>query len=81
MFYIGKTKGPFQKRIRNHVYYVPKLSSPIGRHIGLKHNYNTLAMSFMALDHVREDPRGGDFDTARNQMDSLLKGPNSPRVK
>lgn len=61
-FYVGKTKRPFHKRIHDHIYYVPKLNTPIECHIGLKHNYNTLSMSFMALDHVQKDPRGVDFD-------------------
>lgn len=60
-FYMRKTKRPFHKLIHDHVYYVPKLNTPIGHHIGLKHNYDTLAM-ILALDHVWENPRGGDLD-------------------
>lgn len=42
--------------------YIIYLNSTPQWDIGLKHNYNALAMSFMALDHVREDFSRGDFD-------------------
>lgn len=60
-FYVGKTKWHFHKHVHDQIYYMPKINTPIGQHIGLLRNYYVTVMQFMALDRVMENTRGGDF--------------------
>lgn len=39
-FYVGKMKHPFHKSIHDHIYYTPKINTPMGR-LGV-HNYDAM---------------------------------------
>lgn len=41
---------------------IGKMVSPIGRHVGLVHNFDVSVMQFMAFDRVYKEERGGDFN-------------------
>lgn len=58
-FYVGKTIRELRQRIGDHLYYSAngKLT-PVGRHIGLYHRFNPLAVKFLALEVVPPDSRG-----------------------
>lgn len=63
-FYIGKTKRPFFCRIRDHVSLVQKkkMETPISRHMGLYHNFDSSKMHFYALEYIPPEERGGNYD-------------------
>lgn len=63
-FYIGKTKRELRLRIKDHVYLSSneKMTTPISRHIGMKHNFDISVMKFVILDHMPLNERGGNLD-------------------
>lgn len=63
-FYIGKTKRPFFYRIRDHVSLISKekIETPISRHMGIFHHFDSLKLHFSALEHIPPGDRGGDYD-------------------
>lgn len=71
-FYVGKTIRELRQRIGEHLYCSTsgKLTT-IGRHIGLHHRYNPLAVKFLILEVVATDPRGGDRDRVLLQQEAL----------
>lgn len=64
MFYISKTKQPFFCRIRDHISLIQKkrMETPISRHVGLQHNFDSSCLHFFALEHIPPGDRGGDYD-------------------
>lgn len=63
-FYVGKTIRPFWKRMKDHVYYATNglLNTTINHHVAFRHKYHPQVFKFAALDHVYQNPRGGNFD-------------------
>lgn len=61
-FYIGKTKCPFFRRIRDHVSGAKKLETLISRHLALYHNFDLNMIKFCALEHISLSKRGGTID-------------------
>ena len=71
-------------RIRDHVALVrkKKMETPISRHMGLFHNFDSSCMHFFALEHIPPGDRGGDYDKLLLQKEakwihqlSALKSP------
>lgn len=62
-FYIGKTKRQFRRQVYDHVYAVRngKTRTSISIHVGFKHNYNPIMMTFIGLEKVHKNPRGNDW--------------------
>lgn len=71
-FYVGKTKRPFYKRIRDHIKPILKkqMDTAIARHVGLYHNFNPRTIKFYALEHVPLDERGGSVDRTLLQLEA-----------
>lgn len=71
-FYVGKTIRELRQRIGDHLYCSTngKLTT-IGRHTGLYHRYNSLAVQFLVLKVLAIDPRGGDRDRVLLQREAL----------
>lgn len=63
-FYVGKTKCPFFRCIRDHVSLVlkKKMETPISRHVGLCHQFDDTKMHFYALEYAPPNEMGGDYD-------------------
>lgn len=63
-FYVGKTIRPLKKRIYDHIYYSQsgKMLTPVSRHLGLYHRFNTGMIQFIVLEVIPQDPWGGNWD-------------------
>lgn len=61
-YYIGKTKLQFWWRNYRHIASINKKDPdlPLGRHSHMVHGDRTPRVWFLALDHILNDPRGGD---------------------
>lgn len=64
-FYVGKTKRRLQQRIHDHIYLINsgRITTPISKHVGLKHNFDMNVCRFLILDHIVDNGRKGDLDT------------------
>lgn len=62
VFYVGKTRREFWRRIYDHTYAVSMgyFKSPIGRHIALLHNYHFEGFASLPLCINTCDARGGE---------------------
>ena len=71
-FYVGKTKRPFFKRIRDHVnpLYKRLMTTALNRHVGCLHDFDLNAVSFSALEHVPIHVRGGGIDQTLHQLET-----------
>lgn len=71
-FYVGKTKRPFLKRIRDHIVplYKRLSTTALNRHVAREHHYDPDVIRFAALEHVPPHIRGGDIDTILLQMET-----------
>lgn len=63
-FYVGKTFIEFWRRIHDHIYAIEigDLYFPIGRHAADDYACYPFKVPFLALEHILQDPRGGDWD-------------------
>lgn len=71
-FYVGKTKRPFLKRIKDHIapLYKHLTTTALNRHIAIVHNYDPGVVCFAALEHVSSHARGGNIDTSLLQLET-----------
>lgn len=71
-YYIGKTKRPFQVRIRDHIKPLPKntTTTAINWHIATQHNSDPHVIQFSALQHVPPHARGGSIDNTLLQLET-----------
>lgn len=71
-YYIGKTKRPFQVRIRDHIkpLYKNTTTTAINRHIAAQHNSDPHVILFSALEHVPSHARGGSIDNRLLQLET-----------
>lgn len=71
-FYVGKTKHPFFKQIKDHVSLIKKgkMETPISHHVDLFHGFSLITIKFMALEHIPTDVRGGSNNQRLLQLES-----------
>lgn len=71
-YYVGKTKRPFQIRIRDHIkpLYKNTTTTAINRHIAAQHNSDPHVILFSALEHVPSHARGGSIDNRLLQLET-----------
>ena len=71
-FYVGKTKRPFYKRIKDHVDPTRKrlMTTTVSRHLGREHNFALDMIKFTALEHVPAHARGGGIDRTLLQLET-----------
>lgn len=62
--YVGKTHGPFARRIYEHLrdINIGNLENPLRRYYALKHGYKHIQVRFQVHDHIHPHPRGGNLD-------------------
>lgn len=69
---MGKTISEFRQCIADHLYYsINGELTTMGRHIGLCHRFDSQVVKFMVLDVIPQDPRGGDWNRAILQCETL----------
>lgn len=63
-FYVGKMICPLKKRFYDHICYSQsaKMLTPVSRHLGLYHRFDTTMIQFIVLEVVPQDPCGGNWD-------------------
>ncbi|XP_040204409.1 uncharacterized protein LOC120936256 [Rana temporaria] len=71
-FYVGKTKRPFLKCIKDHVnpLYKCLMTTALNRHVGCLHDFDVNSISFAALEHVSLHVRGGGIDQTLLQLET-----------
>lgn len=73
-WYIGSTIFMAKKRVLEHLWAIsnndPK--HPVARHFAEKHFSNTADLSFLILEQIPRNPRGGDRALALRQRESKL---------
>lgn len=71
-FYVGKTKRPFFKHIKDHItpLYKRLTTTALNRHIGCQHNFDCNVVCFAALEHVRLHVRGSGIDVRLLQLEN-----------
>lgn len=71
-FYVGKTKHPFYKRIKDHTTPISKhlMHTAFSQNVGLEHNFDTNMIMFMALEHVPMHVRGGSINCTLLQLET-----------
>lgn len=69
---MGKTIFELRQRIGDHLYYSSndKLTT-VGRHIGLHHRFDLMAVRFLVLEVVHQSPGGSDWYRAILQTEIL----------
>lgn len=69
----GKTIRQLKKRIYDHLYYsqYAKMLTPVSRHLGLYHEFDTSVVKFINLEVVPQDPCGGKWDKRILQRETL----------
>lgn len=63
-FYV-KTKREFHQRVYDHLYAIRigKSITLISYYVAFSHNYNPTVLTFIGLEHIPDNPRGGDLDS------------------